>query len=63
MLWVYDEFTDNETGDGAKQAAVIVWQALHDCAFEGTEKSWIFDMMAEYAIQSQCDGVSDLLAC
>lgn len=47
LLWVYDEFTDNETGDGAKEAASIVWHALHDSSFEAREKSWIYDMMAE----------------
>ncbi len=39
MLWLYDEFTDTESGQDARKSASVVEQALRDPDFD--DGSWL----------------------
>ncbi|KAE9386743.1 terpenoid synthase [Gymnopus androsaceus JB14] len=46
ILWLYDEFTDTESGKGAYKSATVVYRALHDPKFD--DGSWLCLMMKDF---------------
>ena len=47
ILWLYDEFTDTESGEEAVKAAGIVSRALREPDYN--DGTWICRMMKSYA--------------
>ncbi|THU82317.1 terpenoid synthase [Dendrothele bispora CBS 962.96] len=48
ILWLYDEFTDTESGDEVQRAAMIVHRTLQEPDFD--DGSWICQMMRDFRI-------------